>query len=80
MSGVVVVAGVGVVGRVGVEGVMVEGAMDIVIVDFMSMTPRWGAMNICMGIHILFAVIVLIVDVEIALGARCDACFCFFLY
>lgn len=62
-SGVVVV---GVVGRVGMEGVMVvEDVMDIVTVGFMSMTRRWGATSICMGIRILFVVIVLVVDVKI---------------
>ncbi|KAF3387281.1 hypothetical protein F1880_000156 [Penicillium rolfsii] len=39
-----------------------EDVMGIVVVDFISMTRRWEAMSICMGIHILFGVIVLIVD------------------
>lgn len=66
MTSGVVAIGVGVVGRVDMEGVMlVEDVMDIVIVGFMSMTRRWGATSICMGIRILFVVIVLIVDVKI---------------
>jgi hypothetical protein len=77
MSGVVVVE-VGMVGRVGMEEVMVvEDVMDIVIGGFMSMTPRCGAMSICMGILILFGVIVLVVDVKFILGARCDGSFVF---
>jgi hypothetical protein len=51
--------------------------MDIVIGGFMSMTPRCGAMSICMGILILFGVIVLVVDVKFILGARCDGSFVF---
>jgi hypothetical protein len=67
------VVGVGMVGQVGVE----EDVTGIVIVGFMSMTRRWAAMSICMGIRILFVAIVLIVDVGIVRAHGVMNLFCF---
>ncbi|KAJ5389504.1 uncharacterized protein N7496_000572 [Penicillium cataractarum] len=55
---------VGMVGVVGMEEIIV---IVILIMSFMSMIRRWGALNVLMGMRILFGAIVLLVG--------CDGCF-----
>lgn len=50
----------------------------IVIVGFMIVIRRLGVMSMCMGMLILFVVIVLVVDMRVVWSVRCDGLVCFY--